>query len=126
MANQVMGRLFLIVSILVLAGCASLPPASTCKEFQGVWEGQMLPRQHQMTIEFDDSCGYAWYGTDPIITGATGKVFLDSGGGLTFKNSTGGGGDITYTTEGQRKRLVWRPSRWGYQLGRFTIDVTKK
>ena len=113
-----MWRLALVAGLATLVGCATVLPASTCRELQGVWAGQMTPGG-PISISFDDSCGYTWSGA----VNTSGALSSDGAGGLLYANTAGSRGTAVYTTEGERKRLVWRNI---YTGNWYTVDVTKK
>lgn len=108
---------FVIVGLATLAGCATSPPSNTCKELQGVWEGQMTPGG-PISISFNDSCSYTWSGA----FNTSGALSVDSTGGFTYANQAGSRGVVAYKTEGQRKNLVWRNI---YTGNSYIVDVTK-
>lgn len=113
-----MYRLICIVSLATLVGCATPPPSSTCKELQGVWEGQMTPGG-PISISFDGTCAYTWTGAFSTF----GALSVDNAGSLTYANQAGSRGVVVYKTDGQRRNLVWRNI---YTGNWYTVDVIKK
>jgi hypothetical protein len=95
--------------MFTLVSCATtrLPlPSNTCKEFQGVWHGEMTIKGNwksgnyeriPVTVSFGDNCRYI--ASQGNIEGI-GILYTDDSGRLIYRSEFGCRGLVEYKTEG--------------------------